>query len=318
MNLPVPIHTNERVTIAIEKWLESRYVRSQSARTIVAYRVNIASFRHYLFARNLDMDSYAGEVALHAQTWAGLRSLASKRTGVVSPATYNQRLATLSSFYHYIRQSLDFKGENPVDILERAKVEKYGKAQPLNPEEVKERLKSIDQSIPEGRRNFVLLQVALNTGRRAQELASLSWKHVALHGSRITLNFEHCKGNKTMYDELSPGLSKVLIAYIRSIYGERISPDSPLWPSFSDRTKGKPIGIQTIANICETYLGVSTVHSMRHTFAHAMEEAGASVSDIQARLGHESLATTGVYLAKLKRAYNPYAEKLGKMFGIDE
>ena len=48
-------------------------------------------------------------------------------------------------------------------------------------------------------------------------------------------------------------------------------------------------------------------HALRHTFAHAMEEAGAKVSEIQSRLGHSSLATTGRYLAQLASEKNPYA-----------
>ena len=32
-----------------------------------------------------------------------------------------------------------------------------------------------------------------------------------------------------------------------------------------------------------------TPHSLRHTFARMMEDAGAKVSDIKARLGHDSL-----------------------------
>jgi len=48
-----------------------------------------------------------------------------------------------------------------------------------------------------------------------------------------------------------------------------------------------------------------------------MERSGAPVSEIQARLGHESLATTGRYLAALKRAENPYADELSRLFGLD-
>jgi integrase len=48
---------------------------------------------------------------------------------------------------------------------------------------------------------------------------------------------------------------------------------------------GDALSIRSIANICERWLGVSTVHSLRHTFARGMEDAGAKVSDIQARLG---------------------------------
>jgi len=47
-----------------------------------------------------------------------------------------------------------------------------------------------------------------------------------------------------------------------------------------------------------------------------MEDAGAKVSEIQARLGHESLATTGRYLAALKQADNKHADALATLFGL--
>ena len=40
------------------------------------------------------------------------------------------------------------------------------------------------------------------------------------------------------------------------------------------------------------------------------------MSDIQARLGHESLATTGHYLAALKRAENPQADAVAEILGL--
>jgi integrase len=49
----------------------------------------------------------------------------------------------------------------------------------------------------------------------------------------------------------------------------------------------------------------------------ALEDAGAKVSEIQARLGHESLATTGRYLAALRPDENPHADALAALFGLD-
>ncbi len=49
-----------------------------------------------------------------------------------------------------------------------------------------------------------------------------------------------------------------------------------------------------------------------------MEDAGAKVTEIQARLGHASLATTGRYLGALKQARNPQATALAELFGFDD
>jgi integrase/recombinase XerC len=63
---------------------------------------------------------------------------------------------------------------------------------------------------------------------------------------------------------------------------------------------------QAIADVCQRWLGVSKVHTLRHTFASAMEDSGAKVSEIQACLGHTNLATTGRYLAALRSAENTH------------
>jgi integrase len=81
---------------------------------------------------------------------------------------------------------------------------------------------------------------------------------------------------------------------------------------------GGGLSTRQIAVLCKEHLGTSKVHQLRHTFAREMEAAGAKVSDIQARLGHESLATTGRYLAALKSAENAHGDALAARFGFGE
>ena len=64
--------------------------------------------------------------------------------------------------------------------------------------------------------------------------------------------------------------------------------------------------------LCKQHLGTSKVHATRYTAAHSMEKVGLTVSEIQARLGHKSLATTGRYLASLRRAENRKADGAGR------
>jgi integrase len=144
---------------------------------------------------------------------------------------------------------------------------------------------------------------------------------VSLDGDCVTLTFERCKGGKTLYSVLDVHLSKALLAYLRTIYGEQLdtlSPYAPLWMSFSDRSYGQAIGSQTIADICESHLGISTVHTLRHTFALTMDQLGAETSTIQGQLGHESRAATNSYLSSLKKAHNPFAPALANVFGVEE
>jgi integrase len=93
--------------------------------------------------------------------------------------------------------------------------------------------------------------------------------------------------------------------------------DAPVWISLArNGSAGHALSLDAIADICFKRLGVSTVHSLRHTFARGMEDNGAKVSEIQARLGHESLETTGRYLARLTAGENRHLAGLARLYGM--
>jgi len=305
----------------VAAWLKALAGRSGSAETLTAYRDGMADFRDKLHQVGLDLDGDPHKIALAAQGWAG----SSKVGREVAPATFNQRLAILSSFYEYcIKQEL--LTLNPIRRIDRRTVHQYAGAMPLGAPTVRDKLKEIDRTTPIGARDYALLSVALKTGRRLSELTGLRWADLSIVGDtfgaqakQVTLTFRRAKGGKIMADKLTAQTSKALLEYLSMVYGPdwgAIQPDAPVWVSVSNRTRGKALSIQAIADVCQARLGVSKVHTLRHTFAHTMEKAGAEVSEIQARLGHESLQTKGRYLASLRRAENAHADKLDELFGV--
>jgi integrase len=96
--------------------------------------------------------------------------------------------------------------------------------------------------------------------------------------------------------------------------------ERPVWISLATRngTYGHPLSIRAIALINEQRLGASKVHTLRHTFARGLEDAGAKVSEIQARLGHADLGTTGRYLAQLHAGENPHLARLSHLYGLED
>jgi site-specific recombinase XerD len=96
--------------------------------------------------------------------------------------------------------------------------------------------------------------------------------------------------------------------------------ERPVWISLAKRngTYGHPLSIRAIALINEQRLGASKVHTLRHTFARGLEDAGAKVSEIQARLGHADLGTTGRYLAQLHAGENPHLARLSHLYGLED
>jgi integrase/recombinase XerD len=305
---------------AIETWLLQKHPSTSGESTASIYRKLLISLRSYLYAQGLDLDSHKNLLTQPIQAWANLRTPNSKREGNVAPSTYNQRIAAISSFYTWASKRGIYLEPNPTEQLRRPLVHKYARAYALDVQQVRNQLKKIDRSTARGQRDYALLQVALNTGRSARELASLTWSNLSLHNENITLTFQGGKGGKIMHDMLDTHLSQTLLEYLHTIYGQdlrMLSSQTPIWISFSDRTYRQAIGQQTIADICETHLGISRVHRLRHTFALTMDQLGAPIDLIQTKLGHGNRATTDAYLAELKKTQQPYTTLLANTFGLE-
>jgi len=316
MNDITPYSSQELVSggdpldLAIAAWLDAKRGRSGSVHTAKIYQTTLANFRRQMQAAGLDLDSAPRTIALAAQGWAG--------QGEIAPATHNRRLAVLSSFYTFARKRGHLLGENPIGLVERRAVQSYAGIEALNPADVRPRLAAIDRSTLAGLRDYALLNVALVTGRRVAELAGLRWAHLHIEGDRIRLHFPRAKGGKVMGDTLPVGVSRALTGYLLRLYGrlDQLRPEAPIWAALSRNQPGRPaLSVRSLETICHDRLDIH-FHALRHTFARTMEDAGAKVSDIQGRLGHASLATTGRYLAALRSSENPHAEQVAELLGM--
>jgi integrase len=309
------------IDLAIAGWL---HAHEKSVRTHKAYEQTLAQFRRELHKIGRDLDADVQTLMLVAQSFASSH----EKQARASDATQNTRLAILCSFYdyaieHFLLMPMDNQGHvmNPIKVVDRAKVEPYHNIRWLEAQEVIHRLSQIDRFTLEGKRDYILLHILFYTGRRAQEIASLRWGHVHQGEHAVTLTFEHCKGDKTMRDELPEGYSNALLAWLHAYYGPdlaHLEPSTPLWASLTVNTElqGKALGVRAIERLCTKHLEVHT-HITRHSFSHAMIKAGATLPELQDRLGHSSLHTTGIYAKVFTGAKNPKARELAAMFGIE-
>ena len=340
--------------VAILGWLDAKRGRSGSERTWRIYADTLASFRAALRREGLDLDGPPTPVALVAQAWAGYRTVAAaapqKRTagtssvpstpsvgsadpcaqpassssrrsavgsapGQVAPTTYNQRLASVSSFYRYARKH-EILQNNPIERVERRQVQPYAGARALDEEDVAKKIDAIDCTTLAGVRDYALLSTYLQTGRRLSEVAALELRDLEERpGGKLRLTFRRCKGGKVMHDTLPPTVSSPLLNYLHKVYGsdlERLDGETPVWISLAERngTRGGRLSKVSISRICKARLGTTRLHKLRSTLAQMLEKIGAPVSFIQQQLGHTNLATTGIYLAALREDDSPYAEDL--------
>jgi site-specific recombinase XerD len=296
----------------IREWLAVKAGRSESAKTKEAYEDTLTDFRTRLQSAGFDLDSDPDTIATLAQGYAGFSTTKER----VSSSTHNQRLSILSSFYkHAIKRRV--VTVNPIDFTDRRKIKTEDAARPIPVQEVKSGLLEIDRNTLEGKRDYAILAMLLETGRRVSEVAALTYGSIQRQGKTATVIFKRCKGNKKMIDTLPPTVTSAVFDYLIAVYGSNPpSKDAPVWVSFSNRGKGQAISARTIERICDKYMGTSKAHATRHTWAIEMKNRGADITQIQKGLGHSNLQTTTIYMEELTGYENPFAAALADVWGI--
>jgi len=318
----------------IESFLKAKFARTQSSKTARVYSETITTFRTTLQKQGMDLVMYTNDqiadydvIRVHIAEAARDFAMHSRRANhpTVSTNTRNLRLAVLSSFYGYAERNVKVPFANPISIIERSPVEAYAGAVALEQDDVRVALGKITTTTLQGKRDAALLQVLLNTGRRVSEVQHLFWGNVRIgHTGMVTLFFSHLKGGKTVSTTLDARVSAILLDYLQSYYGERLArldASAPLWVNMSEipnskQQEGEALGYQAIRKICQKHLGVTKVHTTRHTFAHLMKQAGATIEERQEQLLHSSVATTQIYDKRLSRGKNTYAGDIATMLGL--
>ena len=144
-----------------------------------------------------------------------------------------------------------------------------------------------------------LLSVIYDCGLRAFEACNLKWNDINF--DRQQVHVKKGKGGKDRIVPVSPETLVVLKVYRKNypskncIFKE-FGKDAPITPSF--------IRARLKEGLVKAGLDTSlTTHSLRHSYATHLLEAGEDIQTVQQRLGHKSVSTTMIYLhlAKIEK-----------------
>jgi site-specific recombinase XerD len=141
-------------------------------------------------------------------------------------------------------------------------------------------------------RDRVLLSTAYACGLRVSELVQL--RAADIDSQRMQVAIRQGKGQK---DRRVP-LSKHLLALLRT-YWRAERPTTWLFPG---GLKTQPLSISLVQRLCQRtrvrtgFQKPITPHTLRHSFATHLLEAGVDLPTIQKLMGHSSLASTMRYL----------------------
>lgn len=215
-----------------------------------------------------------------------IQSYIAKRQETVKDSTINRELALMKSVYS---KAIDegLAVANPVKKVKLLREEKPP-IHVLTREEVQRLLDACTDYF----RPFIL--IAYKTGMRSGEIRELKWPEVDLAANRVTVL--HGKGDKRREIIFDDELHDVLAA----LKAHKISE----YVFVSNKTKREISSFKTAFHnaLRKSGLPKFTMHTLRHTYASRMLQAGADIRTVQENLGHASIMTTQIYLHSSEEA----------------
>ncbi len=141
------------------------------------------------------------------------------------------------------------------------------------------------------------LSVAYGAGLRAAEVVSL--KIADIDSQRMLIRVDEGKGKKDRYAKLSPILQRLLRHwYVEARATGKMLPSGWLFPGMNPVNHLSTRQLNRLFHSSAEAAEVdprATLHTLRHSFATHMLEAGVDIRVIQVLLGHKKLDTTARY-----------------------
>ncbi len=289
----------------------------------------LSAFRNYLafsLQRSIHtVDAYIQDVQ-HFLSWCEEQEIPYQRAGLyeirryLSESLYREylsssilrKLSALSAFFEYL-QKKKMRADNPIPTVSKPKkpqtLPKF-----LSIADMERLLSGIPLKNWQGFRDRAIVELLYASGLRVGELVMLQRSDFFF--SRMLVRVRG-KGGKVRLVPFGLEAKKWLMHYIQQIQNEKgWSLEDGLWKN----RRGKPLSARWIQMRLQFYAkknGIPfpvTPHSLRHSFATHLLNAGASLRMIQILLGHQRISTTQIYthltFDYLKEVFQKYHPRL--------
>ena len=296
---------------AIQRFLTYLKVeRNSSDYTTKSYKEDLTSLAEFLAEddgrtpepqqiTSLDLRGYVA--ALHEAGYA--------------KSSISRRLASLRSFFRF-GQREGLVDSNPAKPLKNPRPERK-LPHFLTTDEIGKLLQAPPLDDTMGTRDRAIFEVLYSAGLRVSELVGINDSSLDLEDGYVRV------AGKGKRERLAP-LGSFAIKAIRKWQRQRrAKTENGKMPLFVNKF-GKRITTRSIGRMVEKYLMVTGLdlrtspHTLRHSFATHLLDAGADIRSVQELLGHKSLVTTQIYThvstAGLKDIYekaHPRAKLVG-------
>ena len=281
--------------------------RNDSPHTVKAYARDVRDFAAFCGRYYGGAWSWAGVDRVAIRGWLG----AMQQRGLAKRSAA-RALSALRTFYRFLDAARGL-GMNPAKAARTPKLERTLPAH-LDRAEVELLFGEAERRATAGgfaeARDLAMLELFYSTGMRLAELAGLNDQDIDLISDQVKLRG---KGKKERLVPVGAHAEAALRRYYR--YRDRgEGAGTPERRAVFVSRRGRRLTPRSVQLAVKRLLGVLArgrdlhVHSLRHSFATHLLDAGADLRAVQELLGHASLSTTQVYthtsVERLKRVYH--------------
>jgi integrase/recombinase XerC len=212
-----------------------------------------------------------------------------------SGATMARKLSSLSSFFRFLCR----EGHVETNVAKTVPSPKKENKLPsyLSVDEIFRLLDLPDRKSLLGARDGAILELFYSTGIRISELTGVRMEDLHLAQRMVKVRGKGKKERLLPIGQKSVGALRDYIEF----RDKRIAKICPVPEELFLNFRGQGISVRGVRKILEKYIrqnnftGKISPHSLRHSFATHMLDAGADLRSIQEMLGHSSLSTTQKY-----------------------
>lgn len=282
--------SRETFASAIDRFLRSlASERGASPLTIKSYREDLLQLEEFLVSAGCRGPGDASSTLL--RRFAGGLHAAGYASSTVA-----RKLASMRSFYTF-GQREGWVQANPAKPLRSPKrPRKLPKF--LTGDEIAKLLAAPKPGAAGGLRDRAILELMYSSGVRVRELVGLDDGDLDLRAATIRVRG---KGRRERLgivgSHAQAALRQWLAARPKPAAGKAASRSQPL---FTNRFGGR-LSVRGVARLLEKHLATAGLtrraspHTLRHSFATHLLDAGADIRSVQELLGHKSLVTTQIY-----------------------
>ena len=278
-------------------FLDYLLARGCSENTIKAYRGDLDNFETFVKVRQLRCTSVTPKIL---QDYVNQISLPDPTTGTkLSPATVWRRLASISSFYEWLRMQRNGKLHNPVKAIARPRLRR-GTSKAIDDRQIEILLEQVTNA-----RDKAFIFLFITSGLRLSELFQLNRDSIRVEKKQLPdgqfrvlgLATVTGKGNKERLVLVDRPTLEVIGAYLRS---RRDDIDALFISNRRQRLSRREMQ-HIFRKWCRRLsLPDYHIHQLRHSYAERLANAGIRSIVLKELMGHASFNTTQGYF-RIKR-----------------